>query len=442
MTKLKMFAFIAAFLMATMPLVQAEQSQSGGSGGVSADVAIAIPQPIDPGMPPFPTTVPVRNYQFTISLQPGWNLVSVPLYGKRLVPQPPPCYEGSGISCAMRDAEKETGGAGSSAAKSSGAPAETKTSATQSLTQKIAAIGEAVASKIYSKPSSAMPIVPGIAISPQGEQAVLVSSTCGADYGWRYNPYAKKYDKVSLKAMSTEYGVWVRVTQSCSMTYSGSTYLTADNYLIGLVSGWHAIPAPKGVTAIKDIAGDCSISFAYLFDPSANQWKKVTDLAGGYGYFVKTDRSCTLRSTQDTPPVPPLPDDTGPTDQAPADTKVRGYLAGTYSPGLCFGMPGPVSDGEMRSYLAQYPEETNYIKNNFDMAEEALPVIYTKVRQMRAFSLGTALVQESYPPTYVWQSSYSSGKCCSIEKYSGRVTYSSGKFRSDFTLAGTDSEPC
>ena len=269
-------------------------------------------------MPPYPGG---SGEYYTVNLQPGWNLFSVPLSGYSGVSQCP-----YGAECAQ-----------TAVPVSEVMPASTQT--TQTVTSSVSdTVTSSSGSKASAGTGEAIPVtvpMPAKMIAYQ-RFPTLTDNGCYSKTAWYYDPNGKKYSQVSVSQLEPGKGYWLYTASACSMTYYGSIY-GDSSYSQQILPGWNMIGAPydpltvckmigvrspddtsynpcsgAGTTPLSDIIGSCDFKTAYYFDVPTNSWVNTDQLQSGKGYFVKSSNACSMYSTQVQPPIPtatipPLP---------------------------------------------------------------------------------------------------------------------------------------
>ncbi len=219
----------------------------------------AIPTTTSYPMPPIP-----KDTYFTVGMQGGWNLFSVPLTRSYAWP---PCRDGQ--PCPLAESQVSN--------------------------KKIAAYPKnAIDPDFYPAPF------------PRVED-----NGCPSETAWHYDAYSKKYEKTSIHNLQAGSSYWFKSSGECSIKFAGMPYRAGD-YSVSVQGGWNMIGAPylydqTGMPQkiyLKNIAGNCALTFAYWYNPASNAWEKTDTLGSGQGYFVKSDSSCEMYPVEDIPPLP------------------------------------------------------------------------------------------------------------------------------------------
>lgn len=112
---------------------------------------------------------------------------------------------------------------------------------------------------------------------------------------------------------------------------------------------------------------------------------------------------------------------------------VKATLVEKYSPGTCFGMPGPIPGQEINKTLEQNPELVKYIEDRFNVSEDR--GIYKKITQFSNIQLNKTA--EGYD--FILKD----GNCCKITTYQGKVTIEEGEVEKISTTGkSTKNVPC
>ncbi|MBU1197094.1 hypothetical protein KJ765_01130 [Candidatus Micrarchaeota archaeon] len=182
-------------------------------------------------MPPFPA----ENFDYSIRLRPGWNLVSVPVaFYQRVECITAPCPAGMPANIKSNTCR------------------DPKVYAYDALNNRYRDQTQALYQEIY----------------PQG--------------GW-----------------SAGYAYWVKVKESCELTFEGSHRMTPELIANGdgwsLNAGWNAVGGPYKNVEFSKVSEMCRVSSGpYRFNTAANKWEKAQVLMEGEGYFIKVRDDCFL----------------------------------------------------------------------------------------------------------------------------------------------------
>ncbi|MCX5904849.1 MAG: hypothetical protein NTV89_15575, partial [Proteobacteria bacterium] len=144
---------------------------------------------------------------------------------------------------------------------------------------------------------------------PQDPAIAQVTSPIAGKFTavWAYvNGAWKLYDPANagfsdLSAMQPGIGYWIKMTQSGTLSGSG----TAAPSSVALTAGWNLVgycgTAAKALTdALQSISGQYSAVWAYmngtwkLYDPANAGFSDLSQMEPGYGYWIKATQGCVL----------------------------------------------------------------------------------------------------------------------------------------------------
>lgn len=114
-----------------------------------------------------------------------------------------------------------------------------------------------------------------------------------------FNPSTGAYAKANISRLEAGRGYWVYSDTSCGFKVTGTPYMRQD-FSASLSSGWNLIGAPSeyGV-AFLPLKGTCTVkSGPWYYDPALKDYRRVTKLEPGKGYWLKVDSACSLGTKQ------------------------------------------------------------------------------------------------------------------------------------------------
>ncbi len=114
------------------------------------------------------------------------------------------------------------------------------------------------------------------------------------------------------------------------------------------------------------------------------------------------------------------------------EINIKIYLIDKYAPGMCFGMPGPVSDELVNRTLNQYPELVTLVKNRYNLSKDSQ--IFEKIEQLNSVTLVKTDAGYDF--------SFTDGGCCSINKYSGKIKIEGDQITDEITNTSSEQVPC
>jgi len=109
------------------------------------------------------------------------------------------------------------------------------------------------------------------------------------------------------------------------------------------------------------------------------------------------------------------------------------YLVDKYSPGTCYGMPGPVPQVAIDGMIERNPGLSVFLLKRYSLAGDL--DIYNKIKQINGVQL-TTMVGGKY------QFNFIDGQCCTLTAYEGEISIIGQNITEKVTNQATHENPC
>lgn len=114
------------------------------------------------------------------------------------------------------------------------------------------------------------------------------------------------------------------------------------------------------------------------------------------------------------------------------ELQVKLYLIDKYSPGVCYGLPGPVPEVAIQGMINDNPDLVKFLKGRYELKTDL--DVYKKIKQIN----GIYLVSDKGSYTY----EFTDGQCCTLHAYQGKITIVGANITDVILKQETQSNPC
>ena len=115
------------------------------------------------------------------------------------------------------------------------------------------------------------------------------------------------------------------------------------------------------------------------------------------------------------------------------ELEIKFYLVEKYNPGVCYGLPGSVSQEVTGGMISRNPELAQLIKGKYNLTSDL--DIYNKIKQLNGIML-TKMAGGKY------QFNFTDGQCCILTAYEGEVDIVGKTISDQIIREETKQNPC